>query len=255
MSWAAERRTLILTIIGLVVIAALAVMLIALIYEAPSCNDGKQNQEEEGIDCGGTCTYLCSALVPAPVPTVSFVRALALPNGRTDVIAYVENKNPTAAIEDARFIIELFSSDRTLVATQSGTIDLPPATDVPIFVPNFFSGNQEVAQAFLSFDETTLKWMKHEPVPVTLVAKDTFISGAATPRVTAMIVNSSALPAASVKVVATVYDASGNVIAASQTLIPQISGFSEVPAVFTWNTPFSATPARIDVQPITVLIP
>src|SRR3989344_6201594 len=66
MSWAAGRRFIILCIVGAVVIAFLAAISIATFYKSPSCSDGKQNQDETGVDCGGSCAYLCKAKKPTP---------------------------------------------------------------------------------------------------------------------------------------------------------------------------------------------
>lgn len=254
MSWALERRALILTIIGLVVLTVVAFVAIATFYKAPTCADGVQNQDEEGIDCGGSCAYLCSALVEHPTPTVLFARALALSNGRTDVLAYVENKNQNSAINDARYTIELYSEDRALLATRDGVMDIPAGAEVPVYVPFLFSGTQKVGQAFLSFDDASLVWFSAPSYEPTVAVEDIGIANTQTaPRITATVVNKTALPTAKIVFVASVYDARGNVIAASQTVTLSIPAFSSTPAVFTWNAPFAETPARIEVDPVPVL--
>src|SRR3989344_7202851 len=95
MSWAARRRFIILLIIGAVVVAFLTTVGIATFYDAPSCTDSKQNQDETGIDCGGSCSRICTA--EAQPPTVLFTKAIQNGEGRVDVIAEIENKNADAA--------------------------------------------------------------------------------------------------------------------------------------------------------------
>lgn len=255
MSWAVERRTFILVILGLVAAAVLAWVIIAILFKTPTCTDSVQNQDEQGIDCGGSCTYLCTELVRYNIPTVSFVRALTLSNGRTDVVASIVNKNRTAAVRSARYNVELYGAEQTLIATYSGTTDIPADSEIPLFIPNLFSGNQIVSQAFLTFDDTSLRWFEREREPVLLETGETVVLGTNTPRVTAIILNNDAVPVSSVKLIATVYDEFSNVIAASQTVISQISAFGQATAVFTWNQPFSTLPARIDVQKVPTLTP
>lgn len=250
MSWAAERRTFILVILGLIAAAVLAWVIIAALFKEPTCADGIQNQDEQGIDCGGVCAYLCSALLPAPVPEVVFTRALSLANGRTDVIAYVVNKNPRAAVKGARYRVELYSAEQTLVAEYAGSMDIPASAEVPVFIPNLFSGGQKVSQAFLSFDESTLIWFARDPETIVLETKEVTFSSTPTPRVNATIVNNSAAPRTSTKFIATLYDASGNAMAASQTIVTSIPSFEAATAVFTWAQPFTSEPARIDVRPV-----
>lgn len=253
MSWAAERRTFILVILGLIAAAILAWVIIAALFKEPTCADGVQNQDEQGIDCGGSCAYLCSALLPSPVPEVVFMRALSLANGRTDVIAYVVNKNSRAAVKDARYQIELYSADQVLLAKHTGSMDIPASAEVPVFMPNLFSGGQKVSQAFLSFDEASLVWFARDPETIVLQTKEVTFTSTPTPRVNATLLNNSATPLMSTKFIATLYDAEGNAMAASQTIVTSISAFETATAVFTWAQPFATEPARIDVRPVPLL--
>jgi hypothetical protein len=249
MSWAAGRRAVILVILGAGVLAAVAVVLIAVFYQAPTCADAKQDGDETGVDCGGSCALLCSA-EQMPVD-VLFVRALATAPGRTDVIAYVENPNPASGAKGAPFTVSLYGPDGVLVATKAGTADLPPSTTVPVYVPDFFSGYQPVARAFLSFDAAAARWQRAEtpelaPKPGSYVLEDE----ATAPRITAPVANPAPVPAYDVKVVATAFDAAGNAIGASQTLLPSIPAGGEATATFTWNAPFGAPVARVDILPV-----
>lgn len=62
------------------------------IKPAPSCLDGIQNQNEEGIDCGGSCAKQCP-LVGVLEPNLLFVEAVTLPGERSGVVARLENPN------------------------------------------------------------------------------------------------------------------------------------------------------------------
>lgn len=247
MSWASGRRAL---IIGGIVVALLIVAgLIAysVFHQAPSCTDGKQNQDEEGVDCGGSCTYLCAA--SADEPSVRFARAIRQ-NGRTDVIAYVENPNASAA-RAARYTVELYGADRALLAEKSGMLDLPPRDygAVPLYIPGAYDGGEEVAQAFLSFDDGSFKWFRLGDPLTALVAESPQLVGTPeAPRVTAVFRNPSVASVRKAKAVATVFDAQGNVIAASQTVLPDLGPGGSAEAVFTWNEPFTANAARIDAR-------
>jgi hypothetical protein len=252
MSWAAGRRAVILAILGAVLLAAASVVLIAVFYQAPTCADTKQDGDETGVDCGGSCALLCSAQ-QMPVD-VLFVRALAVAPGRTDVIAYVENPNPSSGVAAAPFTINLYGPDGVLVATKDGEADLPPATVVPVFVPDFFSGYQAVARAFLSFDTSAMRWQRAEtPDLAPKPGSYTLEEEATAPRITATIKNPAPVPAYDVKVIATAFDASGNAVGASQTVLPSIPAGADVPATFTWNAPFGAAVARVDILPILAL--
>jgi len=251
MSWAARRQFIIVSIIGAVVVGIIAVTLIATLYHAPSCMDNKQNQGEEGIDCGGPCSHLCTPSVAAP--SVRFVRQLTPVQGRTDVIAYIDNVNASAAMKGAKFTITLYGPDNIVVAKKDGTVDLPPKSTVPVFVPDFYSGFQTVARAFITFDDSSFTWYRYSDMRPVLSTSNVALSGDAAPRLTADISNPTALSLFRIPVVATVFDANNNAIAASATVLEEIPPMGSAPAVFTWNAPFPAAPAREEVIPLVPL--
>ncbi len=251
MSWASHRRALIVALLAVFGVFIVAVTGIATFYRAPSCSDGVQNQGEAGIDCGGPCPYLCSSQVSPP--SVRFTRSISDEPGRTDVIAYIDNPNATAASFGAPYEVSLYDADNVLVAHTSGTTELPPVSTVPVFIPGVFSGSKIVARAFLSFTGA-LPWQTYHDVRVIPTIATPEVSGAPdAPRITAVVGNPSASPLANVKLIVTVFDAGGTAIAASQTVVPVVDPQGTALATFTWNVPFSASPAKIEVIPIVPL--
>lgn len=248
MSWAARRRFVILLILGAIIVAFLSVLGIATFYEAPTCADSIQNQGEAGIDCGGPCAYLCTE--QAQPPTVLYTKALNYGGGRTDVIASVENRNAAAA-KDVPFRITLYGRDQVLIQEVTGTLDLPPSSAVPVYVPSIASGKRTVASAFLAITETP-KWFLFPPFgrSVPLVSNTTLGGTLGAPRIEATLGNPGIAAFTDVRMVVIVHDGKGDVIAASQTVVPTIPATSQATATFTWNSPFSGVPAAIEVVPV-----
>lgn len=250
MSWAARRRFIILLIIGAVVAAVLALFSFATFYQAPSCSDGAQNQDEAGIDCGGSCAYLCAE--QAQSPTVLFTKAIQNVQGRTDVIAKVENKNTTAAAKDVPYRLTLYGAGQALIQQVTGTLDLPPGASVPIYVPGIVSGQQTVTSAFFEIASDAPRWflMPSDPRNIPAVS-NTVVSGSAdAPRIDAVLTNASVTPVTNARVVVLVHNPAGDVIAASQTIMRVIPAQGSATATFTWNSPFKGVPASIEVVPI-----
>lgn len=253
MSWALRRRLIIIGLIAAVIAAALAAFFFVSIRKAPSCVDQKQNQQEEGIDCGGPCTYLCSA--SQSDPSVRFVRPVSPVPGRTDVIAYVDNPNSSSAAKDVPFTIELYDASNVVVAKKEGTVDLPPGATVPVFVPNLFSGSQVVARAFLTFDMPEHLWYRYQDTRVLPNVTDVLLSGGDAPRVTAIAHNPSAKPLRNTVFIATLFDAEGNAMAASRTVAVSIPPQGATSLVFTWPSAFAGLASRIEVVPVVPLPP
>lgn len=253
MSWAARRRFIILFIIGAVAVAFVAILGIATLTEAPSCRDTTQNQGEVGIDCGGPCPYLCPE--QAHAPTVLFTKAIPNGVGRTDVIASVENVNAGAAAKNVPYKITLYGAGQVFVQEVSGTLDLPPLSKVPVFIPGISSGSQKTIRAFLTIEPGSFEWYTLDITgQVRPVVVNTKLGGAtSTPRVDATLSNAGVTALTDVPVIVLVQDERGEVIAASQTIVPVIPAQGQATATFTWNSAFPSTPARIEVSPVTTL--
>lgn len=221
----------------------------AVMYKVPSCMDGKQNADEAGVDCGGSCAYLCKADVEAP--RISFARAVAS-GGRTDVIAYVENRNRNAEAKAASYAVEVFDEAGTLLGKKEGTIDLPARSVVPVFIPGILPGIGVTPRAFVSFPDD-MRWRTPtENEPPFSVTGVKLVEGTQ-PRVTATIGNTAATASYGRTAIATVFDASGQAIAGSKTMVRQIPAFGSAEAVFTWTEPFQGTAARVEVSVVPVL--
>lgn len=253
MGWAARRRFMILLLVGGVFAAFITVVLISVLAKTPSCTDGTQNQDESGIDCGGSCAYLCTAEMRPPV--VLFTKVLPNGAGRTDAIASIENINATAAAKNVPYIITLYGANQVFVQEVTGTIDLPPSSTVPVFVPGISTGNQKVLRAFLTVATDAPRWFTMANNPdLKPVVSNTLVGGATTtPRVDAVFDNPSITALTDVPAVIFVHDEQGEIIAASKTIVPNIPAQGRSTATFTWNTAFTHPPAMFEVIPVVVL--
>ncbi len=241
---------LILAIVGAVVLIVVGLFAYFTFHKAPSCTDGKMNNDEEGIDCGGTmCSYLCSAGLVAP--SVSFVRELPQLNGRIDVIAYLKNPNSSAAAIGVKYTVELFDANRAVIATKQGVADLAPGMETPVYLPSFFSGSGSAERAFITIDDSSYAWVRLEGAPSVPTIGSPQIAGTIpAPRVVASVMNPFPSALRGIQLVATVFDAEGNAIASSQTVVPELAPQASIDAIFTWNHPFPGTASRIDVRPL-----
>lgn len=252
MSWASKRKVLIIVLLSLVGITLVTLTVIAFVYEAPSCSDSKQNDDERGVDCGGaSCTYLCSADVDGA--TVRFARILRPQPGRLDVIAYIDNKDTHAAAKGVNAIVELYDENQSLLATKTVVIDIPEGTTVPVYMADVYRGQGTASQVFVSLDTGTLRWFTPTEEYEVPTVRTVEIGETELPRIRATLYNDSAFPLYNITPVATVFDAEGNAIASSKTIVTQMGGQSSATILFTWNESFISPPARVEVLPITQL--
>lgn len=249
MDWAHKRRWMVWTVLGAAVLAVLLIIGFAVFYKTPTCFDTKQNGDETGIDCGGTCNTLCSVSVsPA---TVRFARVLQQ-SGRNDLIAYIDNPNTDAHAKDAELDLTIYlDSGRTLERTIE--VSFPAKASAPVYIPGI--ANASIQRVFAEFATGSPTWMRGSgwESPAPSVGNILIESTDARPRITATIENQTAYVARSIPFIATVFDASGAVIAASQTIVPVLPPQGTAQAVFTWNEPFAAAYARVDIVPVITL--
>lgn len=243
-SWAARRRAIVIIILAFVVAIFAFSFHRTVLYNAPSCTDGVQNQNETGIDCGGTCPYLCTAQVEQPV--VQFVRAISNGGGRTDIIAYVENSNTSSAVSRAPYVIDMYGQEGTVIATHSGFVTLFPHTITPIFIPGVAHGSIKIVNAFLTFNTKEMHWVKRTTAQPSLPFSNIRVTQGTVPHITATITNPSTIVYRNLKVIISVFDRNDNIIAVSQTVVPVLRGLGTAPIVFTWGGPFSSVPVRED---------
>jgi hypothetical protein len=248
MSWATRRQILIIALLAIAVAGLIGIFYARVIYQAPSCMDHKQNEGEGGIDCGApACSYLCSASVA--LPTTKFVRTVSSVTGRTDVIAYVDNTNTTAA-KALPYTLELYDASNALLSSTSGTVDLPPSSTVPVFIAGAYTGPGTVGNAFITFGTSDHAWYQLRTSVTAPQVKNIQTSVEGAPRITAEAFNPRAVPMEKVTFIATVFGADGKAIAASSTVLPAIAPMSSGSLVFTWNQPFSGTVSRVEVIPV-----
>ncbi len=244
LNWRTRRQIIYFGIF--VLIAAIIVGgLIWYFWPKPSCSDNKQNQGEEGVDCGGPCQTPCLAEVRDI--SISWVRFFKNKDGFYDAAALVENPNLFAGIDSLKYKFKLYGANNVLIAIREGSIFINPASQQIIFESNIFTGEARIpSRAFIEFDQQkNWEYIKKEKSFLSIVRKD-FINFPF-PRLTAEIRNESLADAKEVFAAAVLYDNEGNVQGVSSTKIDLIKPDSTQPANFTWPQPFDKEPASIEV--------
>lgn len=246
MSWARRRRALYLTIIFGILAVIVAVPVFMWLYEPATCFDGIQNQTETAVDRGGPCALLDErALIPH---AVLWARSFEVRDGVYSAVAYIENPNQSAAVLRAPYRFKLYDANNIIVAEQEGVTFLMPGTITPVFAGPISTGQREVARTFFEF-VGPLVWERAVDASQIISVTNKRISGETTrPRISAVVTNTSIYDVSDVRVIAVAFDAAGNAINASETVVPFVSADASEPVVFTWPEGFTRPVARIDVR-------
>jgi len=248
MSWGAKRR-LIISAIGIaIILILLGFFSVKTFYKPGSCTDGKQNQGEAGVDCGGPCARFCAN--QAIELLIHWRRAFSVSNGNYNAVAYLENKNLRSGIQEIPYVFKLYDSKSILIAERTGSASIPPHQVVPIFEPNISTGFRAPARVEFEFDSVPVWTFVSGNIPdVRIVGQSTVTNVQSSPLLTAEVFNGSKQTLKDFKVVAIVYDGFGNAQQASQTVVDSLGPQATAHVSFSWPNPFNFTPERIEIVP------
>ena len=243
--------------LGCMSVVAAVIFLIAgyFFYETfikviPTCSDGKQNQDERGIDCGGICTTVCPMDAKTIVPLWS--RIFHVAGDVYSAVAYVENQNVTAGVQKVSYEFRAYDAQNLLVADPiDGITFIGPNDKTAIFETPIKTGNRIPKSVFFTFTSVpvfTTTDPKYQ-VPQLSSANTKLTNVDTAPKLSADIKNDTLFDYANIPVVALLYDADDNLISASQTLIDSIPQQSSQAVYFTWPAKFDKPVARIEIIP------
>lgn len=237
--WAVWRRSMYISAFLLFVTTVSFGWYFTYIYKAPTCFDNKMNGAEAGIDCGGACVRICAASVQAP--EIIWAQSFKIAEGQYNTVAYIDNRNQLAGTPELAYTFELLSNGE-VVASRSGKTVLPPNTTYPLFEGRILvDANKPITDTVLIIDPSPL-WL---PATVSYnqfrSLNSELVSSDVRPRLNVEMENTDLSPAKNVEVVATIFNAEGNPVTASQTFIELIEGRSTQDIVFTWPRPIAKT--------------
>jgi len=146
-------------------ILALALILLAVgayfkwFYRAPTCFDAKQNQNEEGVDCGGPCSISCELLTVKNL-RIEWAKAIFLKEGLYDAVAKVENINPNYGLDKFNYTFKLFDENKQLLVQKQGTSFILPGQKKYIIEANLSSAKKPSSTEFIIDESLKTDWQR-----------------------------------------------------------------------------------------------
>lgn len=245
MRWALQRQ-LLFALGALVILGAIGTgVYFTYFYTPSSCFDGVLNQDEEGIDCGGSCALLCQS----PNISVMWARSIKVAPGVYHSVAMVRNPN-TGASGTVSYEVSLFDEDNILITRRGGALSIGPGEIAPLFEANIVTGERIPARTFVDVLPGAFETTEREVSPVRVLNFDLDEEAL---RLTATIQNQGTARVADVRVIALLYNADDTLISASQTLSGTLDIGERKEVVFTWQEAFSEGVARTDIVPRVIM--
>lgn len=125
MDYRRRKQAIIVAILSFIFLLILSGVYFKWIYAEPTCADGKKNQGETDIDCGGPCLS-CERLTIKDL-SVDWVQMIPLKGDSYDLAAKIINGNPNFGLGSFRYSFRLYDKDGKQVKSQSGSSFILPS--------------------------------------------------------------------------------------------------------------------------------
>lgn len=112
--------------IFVVIFVVTALFLYFLIRPEATCFDGKKNQAEKAVDCGGTCSP-CKEAIKTQDLTIAETAVVFGGNKTYDAVAKVVNLNDSVGASSFRYVFRLKDSAGNIIASREGSNFILPA--------------------------------------------------------------------------------------------------------------------------------
>lgn len=122
----AIKKRILISLAFLVLFILIGFILYYAISPAATCTDGKKNQGETNIDCGGPCS-LCKAVVETQDIKIEESAVVFGGNKTYDAVAKIDNPNDAVGASSFKYVFNLKDASGNIVASREGTSFILPA--------------------------------------------------------------------------------------------------------------------------------
>ncbi len=203
---------------------------------APTCFDKKQNQGENGTDCGGPCGS-CDVLNLEPIKVLGEARVFGLDSGKAVIAAEIKNPNANFGASFS-YNFKIYGNKGNLLEMKQGKESIFQSEDKFIFEPDIATGFQNISKAQIEISEPEWFSARNLTRPDLEIADISTINDVNGIKVGGVIKNKGAFAAHDLRVVAFVLNKRGFEIFASKTVVSDIQSFSN--KTFVINFPADA---------------
>lgn len=251
MTWALRRQIFYIVILILVFSIFGFLIIYPSLNKAPTCFDGKQNGNETGIDCGGSCLNACISQVDAV--SVLWARAFRVVPGRFNAVAYLVNHNKNAAISKINYRFRFADANNVYIGKREGSTFVPPGGNFAVFESGIDVGNSIPVYVTFEFTQTP-QWVQVSQEKINqlkvLVSNIQLVDETTFPKLSATVKNTSLFNIPNVDVIAILYDAQGNAVSTSRTFLDQLYPLQNTDVNFTWPEPLPGIVVAKEIIPM-----
>lgn len=213
----------------------------------PTCADGIQNQEEEGVDCGFVCGNSCRKILPIDV---SSVQVFKVGQNDYDVLAKVYNPNSDSGSSKVVFDLALIDKNNTELLRQSFEFYILPGQLKHIILTSIKSEVEVQGAKIVIKDVVWERLSFFDPQTVNFIVRDKQFKQT---EFGAVVRNESDFDFDTVDIGVILYDQDNNVIGLNKSNINTLISRTDRYFKVLWPAPVVGV-FRVDVEPGTNLL-
>ncbi len=246
-----RTKQIIISLVYVLIFLAIALGVYFLFLKpASTCSDGKLNQGEEQIDCGGPC--LSCEIRALKSVKILWVKALRTNDQNYDFVARIENPNQNYGLRGFGYKFSLYDLNNQLIAEKSGNSFILPRGEryllefkVPV--------NGSLDKVVLELDKN-VQWEKikdYLPPEVSVLDKkyEVLKKGTVFSQASADIKNSSHFDYRNVGVAVVVFSNDGEPMAVHSTSLDLLGSGQERYVSVPWFFEVLGDAANLDIEP------
>lgn len=244
LNWRTQRQIIIFTIYFLIIFIPFSFITYSILKKSPSCYDGIQNADEQGIDCNGSCQLRCDGTYRDV--RVNFSRSLKVSDGVYDIFVLLENYNTEVFFPNVPYELSFYSPEGKLLGMASGSLAMLPQTKSAIYLPKLYMAQEPKTIDFSLSPHKALRFYNTEEIPRNITVENWQAQRGASDslQVVGQLKNPNNVEVKKVVVYALLYDDTRTVYAVSRTKINSLKGREQMGIAFTWGDVI--TPTNVD---------
>jgi hypothetical protein len=217
---------------------------------APTCTDGKRNQNEAGVDCGGVCGA-CEAMLPAQDLQIGETALVYGGPQQYDVLAEIYNPNDRYGASEFVYTFLVKDAQGAAIATRSGkSFILPRETKhlIEVNLPAMSIGQSVTVDIQEVKWETFSGYRERPSLNVYSKRFDRISSGTGFGEAYGVLANESGFDFQSLIVKVILRDASGKPVALNTTEMRTVPAGERRDFRLVWPTSFPGDVERVDTE-------
>lgn len=225
--------------------------LVYLPFKPPeTCLDGKKNQNETGIDCGGVCGACIVEPVLEDIQVTESAWVLAGKGNEYDVVGKISNPNNDYGASSVTYTFRVFDASGGVLAERSGTSFILPKEEKYLVETGLaLSGKPSRVDVVLK-EVAWEKFAGYKERPALDVYNKSFerASGTSFGVAKGLVVNNSPFDFTSIGIVVVLRDGNSHVVALQKTDMQTLRSGEQRDFTLLWPDPFQGDVEKVEVQ-------